>query len=58
MRWAGHVELYAKEQVHAGVWRGDLRERDQFKNLAMDGHSITMYLQNRAQGMIKCWEFF
>jgi hypothetical protein len=37
MRWAGHVELREAGEVHTGFWWGDLRDRDHFGDLGLDG---------------------
>jgi hypothetical protein len=37
MRWTGHVVRRERGEVHAGFWCGNLRERDHFENLVVDG---------------------
>jgi hypothetical protein len=40
MRWAVHVAYMGRGEVHAGFWSGNLRERDHFVDLGMDGRII------------------
>ena len=37
MRWAGHVASMGTGEVHTGFWLGNLREREHFEDLGVDG---------------------
>jgi hypothetical protein len=37
MRWAGHVARMGRGEVHAGLWWGNLRERDNLEDPGVDG---------------------
>jgi hypothetical protein len=34
VRWAGHVDVWGKEEVHAGIWWGNLRGREYLETQA------------------------
>jgi hypothetical protein len=40
MRWAGYVAHVGREEVHTGFWWENLKERDHFENLDVDGRII------------------
>jgi hypothetical protein len=40
MRWAGHVAVWGKREVHTGFWWGDLREGDHLGDPGVDGRII------------------
>jgi hypothetical protein len=40
MRWAEHVAHTEKREVHAGFWRGDLREGGHLRDPSVDGSII------------------
>jgi hypothetical protein len=46
MRWAGHVAVWGRRQVHTGVAWGDIRVRDHLENLGIDGDNIKMDIQH------------
>jgi hypothetical protein len=44
MRWAGHVARVGGE-VHTGFWWGNLRERDHWEDLGVDGKIISKLIK-------------
>ena len=40
MRRAGHVALMGRGEVRTGLWWGDLRERDHFEDVGVDGRIL------------------
>jgi hypothetical protein len=47
----GHVVLWRKGEVHTGLWKGDLRERDQLEYAGVDGRIILKWFLKK-----KDWE--
>jgi hypothetical protein len=37
MRWAGHVARIGRRELHIGIWRGNVMERDHLKDPGIDG---------------------
>jgi hypothetical protein len=37
IRWAGHVARMGERRVYTGFWWGNLRERDHWGDLCVDG---------------------
>jgi hypothetical protein len=50
IRWAGHVALMGRREMHTGFWCGSLRERDHFEDLGVDGRN---YNESVRSGMGK-----
>jgi hypothetical protein len=50
MRWAGHVALWGKREVHTGFWWGDLREGEHLGKPGVDDDNIKMDLQEVGWG--------
>ena len=44
MRWAGHVALWGRQEVHTGFWWGDLTEGDYLEYLGSDGKMILKWV--------------
>jgi hypothetical protein len=44
MRRAGHVARMGREQLHTGIWWGDLREGDHVKYPGVDGRIILKWI--------------
>jgi hypothetical protein len=40
MCWAGHVARFERREAFIGFWWGNLRERDQWGDLGVDGRII------------------
>jgi hypothetical protein len=48
MKWASHVATYGGEDT--GVWRGNLRERDQLEVLGIDRMTILKWNFKKWEG--------
>jgi hypothetical protein len=44
MRWAGHVARQGRGEVYAGLWWGNLMERDHFEDPGVDGRIILRWI--------------
>jgi hypothetical protein len=44
LRWAGHVALGERGEVHTGFYRGNLRERDHSEVPGLDGKIILEWI--------------
>jgi hypothetical protein len=44
MRWAGHVACGGSERCTQWLWWGDLRERDHFEDLGVNGRIILKWI--------------
>jgi hypothetical protein len=51
MRWAGHVAVWGKREVHIGYWWGDLREGDHLGDTGTDGRILKLILKKGDGGM-------
>jgi hypothetical protein len=42
MRWAGHVDVWGRGEMHTTVWCDNLRERDHLEDFGIDqgGHEL------------------
>jgi hypothetical protein len=50
MRWAGHVARMGRQEVHTGVWWGDLREGDHLGDPGVDGRIILKWIFMKWEG--------
>jgi hypothetical protein len=50
MRWVGHVTCMGKEEVHEGLWWGDLRVRHPLEDLGIDGRIILKWISRSGLG--------
>ena len=51
IRWDGHVTHYGgARDVHAGLWWGDLRERDHLEGLGLGGRIILKWIFKKWNG--------
>jgi hypothetical protein len=50
MIWAGHVECKGERRGAAEFWWGDLRERDEFERLCVDGRTILKLIFKKWDG--------
>ena len=44
MRYVGHVACMRRGEAYTGFWWGNLRERDHFENLGLEGRIILRYI--------------
>jgi hypothetical protein len=44
MRWAGHVALRERQEVHTGLWWGDPSEGEYFKYVGLDERIILKWV--------------
>jgi hypothetical protein len=44
MRWAGHVERMGRGEVYTGIWWGNLRKRDYWRDPGVDGRIILRWI--------------
>jgi hypothetical protein len=44
MRWAGHVAQMGERRSAYRFWWGDLRERDHFEDLGVNGRTIVKWI--------------
>jgi hypothetical protein len=49
MRWVGH-QVWGREEVHTGLWWGNLNERDHLKDKLRWEDNIKKYLQDGGGG--------
>ena len=52
MRWAGHVARIGRRELHTGFWWGNLRERDHWEDLGIDGRIILTFIFKKWAGGI------
>jgi len=50
MRWAGHVARIGRRELHTGFWWGNLRERDHWEDVGVDGRIILKFLFKKWDG--------
>jgi hypothetical protein len=50
MRWAGHVALWGKRQVHTAFWWEDLRQGDYLGDPGVDGRIILRWIFKQWDG--------
>jgi hypothetical protein len=55
MRWAGHVALCGRGEVHTGFWWGNLRERDHSEDPGIDGRIILRWIFRQWDGGYMDW---
>jgi hypothetical protein len=55
MRWAGHVALRGKREVHTGFWWGDLREGDHLGDPGVDGRITLKWFFKKWDGGGGAW---
>jgi hypothetical protein len=49
MRWAGHVERVGEKEVYAGIWWGNLKEREHLEDPGVDRRIIL-------RGIFRKWD--
>jgi hypothetical protein len=52
MRWAGHVARMGGGEVFAGLWWGNLRERDHWGDPDVDGRIILRWTFRKWDGVV------
>jgi hypothetical protein len=50
MRWEGHVVRWGRGKVYIGFWWGNIRERDNLKDLGIDGRIILKCILKKWDG--------
>ena len=55
MKWAGHVTLWGRGEVHTGFWWENLRERDHLEVPGIDGRVILRWIFRKWDGGYMDW---
>jgi hypothetical protein len=53
MRWAGHVERMRERRGAYRFWWGNLRDRDHFENLGVNGRVMLKWIFKQKNGMMR-----
>ena len=52
IKWAGHVARIGRRDLYTGFWLGNLRERDHWEDLGVDGRIILKFIFKKWDGGI------